>query len=136
MLNRFLSLLLLAGLGACNNTSEPAPVTELEVAETFIYATLKNNLDKAEQYLLKDSVNMQLMDRYRESNKKLPQEQLESYKKSGIVIKEVSTITKDSVVVISYSPSYKKEIVNKLKMVRAGGKWLVDLKYTFLEKPE
>jgi hypothetical protein len=133
---RFFFLLLLAGLAACNDTAESVPVTELEVAETFIYATLKNNLDKAEQFLLKDSVNLQLMDRYRESNKKLSQEQLESYKKSGILIKEVSTITKDSVVVISYSPSYKKELVNKLKMVRTGGKWLVDLKYTFLEKTE
>jgi hypothetical protein len=136
MRNRFFFLLLLAGLAACNDTAESVPVTELEVAETFIYATLKNNLDKAEQFLLKDSVNLQLMDRYRESNKKLSQEQLESYKKSGILIKEVSTITKDSVVVISYSPSYKKELVNKLKMVRTGGKWLVDLKYTFLEKTE
>jgi hypothetical protein len=129
-------MMLLAALAACNNAAEPTPVTELEVAETFIYATLKNNLDKAEQFLLKDSVNMQLMDRYREVNKKLSQEQLESYKKSGIVIKEVSTVTKDSVMVISYSPTYKKELVNKLKMVRMGGKWLVDLKYTFLEKQE
>ncbi len=136
MRNTICTFLLAAAFFSCGDAKEAAPVTELEVAETFIYATLKNNLDKAEQYLLKDSVNLQLMERYRESNKKLPPEQLESYKKSGIVIKEVSTITKDSVVVISYSPSYKKEIVNKLRMVRADGKWLVDLKYTFLEKPE
>jgi hypothetical protein len=134
MIKKIVSILITCTiLYACGEGAEPTPVTEMEVAQAFINATLQNNLDKAGQYLLKDSTNNQLMERYKESNKNLQKEQLDIYKKSSTLIKEVSTVTKDSVVIISYSPSYKPTLVNKIKMVRVDGKWQVDLKYTFLE---
>jgi hypothetical protein len=136
MLYRFISLLLLAGLAACNNAAKTAPVTELEVAHAFINATFQNDIDKAERYILKDSTNIQTMESLREKNKSLTNEQLIMFKKANPIIREVSTVAKDSAVIISYSPSYKPETVYKLKMLRADGKWAVDIKYTFLEKPE
>jgi DNA-directed RNA polymerase subunit H (RpoH/RPB5) len=132
MRNRFLSILLLVGIAACNNAAETAPVTELEVAYVFINATFQNDIDKAELYILKDSTNIQTMELLREKNKKLTKEQLAMFKKANPIIREVSSIAKDSVVIISYSPSYKPETVYKLKMLRGNGKWAVDIKYTFL----
>jgi hypothetical protein len=124
-------------LWSCGDSStKTTPVTAMEVAQAFIDATLQNDLDKAGDYLLKDSTNAQLMERYRESNKKLTKEQLEIYSKSSSHIKDVADVVKDSVVIVSYSPSYKPETINKLKMVRVDGKWQVDIKYTFLEKQE
>ncbi len=121
---------------SCGESKEPEPVTELEVAQAFINATFQNDIDKAEHFILKDSTNMQTMELLREKNKKLSAEQLAMFKKANPVIREVSTITKDSVVIISYSPSYKPETVYKLKMLRGSGKWAVDIKYTFWEKQE
>jgi hypothetical protein len=136
MLNKILITLLATAILSCNDAKESEPVTEMEVAQAFINATFQNDIDKAERYILKDSTNMQTMELLRENNKKLTKEQLGMFKKANAVIREVSTITKDSVVIISYSPSYKPETVYKLKMLRGSDKWAVDIKYTFWEKQE
>ena len=136
MLNKILITLLASAILSCNDAKESEPVTEMEVAQAFINATFQNDIDKAERYILKDSTNMQTMELLRENNKKLTKEQLGMFKKANAVIREVSTITKDSVVIISYSPSYKPETVYKLKMLRGSDKWAVDIKYTFWEKQE
>jgi hypothetical protein len=136
MLNKILITLLATAILSCNDAKESEPVTEMEVAQAFINATFQNDIDKAERYILKDSTNMQTMELLRENNKKLTKEQLGMFKKANAVIREVSTIAKDSVVIISYSPSYKPETVYKLKMLRGSDKWAVDIKYTFWEKQE
>jgi hypothetical protein len=136
MRNKICIFLLAAIVFSCNDAKEPEPVTDMEVAQAFINATLQNDIYKAERYILNDSTNIQTMESLREKNKSLTKEQLAMYKKAHPVIRQVSTVTKDSVVIISYSPSYKPETVNKLKMVQADGKWRVDIKYTFLEKQE
>jgi hypothetical protein len=136
MLNKICIIVLSAAIFSCNGAKETDPVTEMEVAQAFINATFQNDIDKATRYILKDSTNVQTMESLKEKNKSLTKEQLATYKKANPVIREVSTITKDSVVVISYSPSYKPETIYKLKMLRIGDKWAVDIKYTFLEKQE
>mgnify|MGYP000040877405 CR=1 FL=1 len=56
-------------------------------------------------------------------------EELKRYKTADITINEIKAIG-DSIRLIDYANSYKKETKQKLKLVWQQGKWLVDLKYT------
>ncbi len=119
-------------LWSCSDgEKKAAPVTDTDVAEAFIRATLDNDLDNADKYLLKDEMNQQYMDAYRRESKRLSAEERQGYKKASIIIREVAPVVNDSVTVISYSNSYKSDKINKLKLVRTDGKWLIDFKYTF-----
>ena len=61
---------------------------------------------------------------------KLSKEELNKYKNADIIVNEVSNVN-DSITIVNYSNSYKKEVKTKVKMVKISGKWLVDFKYTF-----
>jgi len=121
---------LFTGLISCNNKSEKAPVTDVEVATTFVRDILDNNFTEAGQYLLKDETNDQYFDRFQQNYKTQDKSRLEKYKNADIIVNEVSYVT-DSICIFNYSNSFSKEVKTKLKLVRINDKWLVDLKYTF-----
>lgn len=115
---------------SCISNEKKIPKTDIEVATAFIRDVLDNNLNDAEQYVLKDEANQQYFEIIREQYLKKEKTELEKYKKAEILIYETSYVT-DTVCVINYSNSYNKTLRNKVKLVRIDGKWLVDLKYTF-----
>jgi len=117
-------------LFSCNNDKKSIPVTDTDVATTFIRDILDNNIQEAEQYILKDTTNMQILERWRQGYTKKSQAELEKYKSADIIINEISNVS-DSVTIVNYSNSYKKESKNVLKLIRVEGKWLIDFKYTF-----
>ena len=117
-------------LVSCNTKTTPAnPTTDADVATTFIRNVLDDNFVGAEQFLLKNEENLQLFERFKQSYENKSKEELKRYKTADITINEIKAIG-DSIRLIDYANSYKKETKQKLKLVWQQGKWLVDLKYT------
>jgi hypothetical protein len=114
---------------ACNNTATKDPVTDTDVATTFIRAVLDNDFTTAKKYLLNDEINLQ----YFESNKKQYQlkdaGELSKYKSADIIINSLEPL--QDTTIINYSNSYKKDTKTNLRLIRSNGQWLIDLKYTF-----
>lgn len=121
-----IALLLLS----CNNDKKSVPITDTDVATTFIRDILDNNVTDAGQFILQDTMNIQFFERFKQGYVKKDKTELEHFKSSDIIINEYSNVS-DSVSIINYSNSYKKDSKNVLKLVRVHGKWLIDFKYTF-----
>ena len=117
---------------SCNNSTKTDPVTDTDVATTFIRAVLDNDFKAAEKYLLIDETNKQYFETFRHQYQSKEKAELENYKAADIVINEIKPES-DSVHLVNYSNSYKKEIKNKLKLVWVNSQWRIDLKYTFAE---
>ena len=115
---------------SCNNDKKSAPVTDTDVATTFIRDILDNKINDAEQYILKDTINAQYFESFKQAYLKKDKAELEQFKSADIIVNEISNVS-DTVSIINYSNSYKKESKNVLKVVRINGKWLIDFKYTF-----
>ena len=117
------------GLSACNNKKQVTN-SDIGVAQAFIKDILENDFKEAETLVLKEETNKQYFDLFKKEFESKDVSELENYKNSEIIINEISPVS-DSVSIITYSNSFKKDKSNKLKMVRVDGRWLVDLKYTF-----
>ncbi|MEI7736153.1 MAG: hypothetical protein WCI49_11855 [Ferruginibacter sp.] len=117
-------------LFSCNGGATKNPVTDTDVAAAFIRAVLDNDFNTAEQYLLIDETNKQYFETFQHQYQTKEKEELAKYKAADIIINEIKPES-DSVHIVDYSNSYKKETKNKLKLTWVNGKWLVDLKYTF-----
>lgn len=116
-------------LSACDNKKK-VPNSDIGVAEAFINDILDNNFKEAETFVLKEETNKQYFDLFKKEFESKSAADLENYKNSDIIINEISPVN-DSMSIVNYSNSFKKDKSNKLKMVRVDGQWLVDLKYTF-----
>ena len=79
-----------------------------------------------------DETNKQYFETFRHQYQSKEKAELENYKAADIVINEIKPES-DSVHLVNYSNSYKKEIKNKLKLVWVNSQWRIDLKYTFAE---
>jgi hypothetical protein len=118
---------------ACNEEAEKIKknADPLEAGREFINASLTGDYDYAKKYLLTDSTNLMYFDRFVEFDEKKPAPDKEGYKNANIIINSTEKIS-DSVAIINYSNTYKKEPA-KIKLVRKNNEWLVDFKYTFLD---
>lgn len=114
---------------SCGGNKENKVISETETATAFIRAIQNDDFTEAGKYLLKDELNLQLIGRFEEFYHKKDKAELEQLKKSDIIINEIEN-TSDSMAIVNYSNSYKKEIKNKLKVLRIDGKWQIDFKYT------
>jgi hypothetical protein len=124
------ALLFIATIVSCNSGKKKEPVTDMDVANTFVRNLLDNDFKEAEKYLLKDDTNVQIFERFRKQYSEKDKAILEKYKQADIIVNETSYVT-DSVFIFNYSNSYSQADKTILKLVRIDGKWLVDLKYTF-----
>lgn len=115
---------------SCNSNEKQSPQTDTETATTFIRDVLNNNLSAAETFLLQDEANGQYFESFKQQYSKKDKAELEKFKAADIIINEISNVS-DTVTIVNYSNSYKKDVKNKIKLVRINGKWLIDLKYTF-----
>ncbi len=115
---------------SCNSNEKKSPQTDTETATTFIRDVLNNNLSDAETFLLQDETNGQYFESFKQQYSKKDKAELEKFKSADIIINEISNVS-DTITIVNYSNSYKKDVKNKIKLVRINGKWLIDLKYTF-----
>lgn len=131
MIKKYLFVLLAAAVYSCNNAGKAkTPVTDIEVANAFVRNLLDDDFKAASQYLLKDTVNLQLFESFQKQYDRQDKATLDKYKNASIVVNETSYIT-DSVFIFNYCNSYKPTDTTVLKLIRPADKWLVDLKYTF-----
>jgi len=124
-----LSIICCLAISSCN-TEKKSPNTDIEVAREFIKNILESNFKDAETFVLKEETNRQFFELFKKEFESKTKSELESFKNADIIINEISPLN-DSVSIINYSNSFKKDKTNKLKMVRINGQWMVDLKYTF-----
>ena len=103
----------------------------LEAGREFINASLTGDYDYAKKYLLADSTNLMYFDRFVEFDEKKPATDKEGYKNSNIIINSTENVS-DSVTIINYSNTYKKE-PSRIKLIKKNNEWLVDFKYTFVD---
>ena len=127
-------LISIMALWSCNERT--VPNTDIDVARAFIKDILDNNFNEAETFILKDSANIgedtnkQFFDLFKKQYESKSKEELESYRNAEIIINEISNVS-DSVSIVNYSNSFRRDKSSKLKIVRISGRWFVDLKYTF-----
>ena len=117
---------------ACNQSAKTKKNSDpLEAGREFINASLTGDYDYAKKYLLTDSTNLMYFERFVEFDEKKPATDKDGYKNSNIIINSTENIS-DSVTIINYSNTYKKEPA-KIKLIKKNNEWLVDFKYTFLD---
>jgi len=130
MIKQFLySFIVTAALFSCSGDAKKDPVTDTDVATTFIRSVLDNDFKTAGKYLLNDDTNQQYFETFQRNYHAKGPAELEKYKAADIIINTIEPVNDTSIV--NYSNSYEKNKQTKLKLVRSNGKWLVDLKYTF-----
>lgn len=115
-------------LFGCNDKTK-VPNTDIEVARAFIKNSNENKFDEAGAFILNDQTNKEsfaLFKKYFQSRSKA---ELDNYKNADIIINEIIP-ENDSVTVVNYSNSNKRENKTKIKVVKVNGQWLIDLKYT------
>jgi hypothetical protein len=117
---------------ACNQSAKTIKNSDpLDAGREFINASLTGDYDYAKKYLLSDSTNQMYFDRFVEFDEKKPAADKYGYKNANIIINSTENVS-DSVTIINYSNTYKKEPA-KIKLVKKNNEWLVDFKYTFLD---
>lgn len=134
------SFLLLHFFLSCNNANQDysrpnKSENDIDAARNFIQAALEGNYKKAGTYTLSDSFNRQYVDLFERIYKeRMNPDDKRGYREASINIHSVTPLN-DSVTVINFSNSFKNKN-DSLKVVRHNGQWLVDLKYSFYQKPD
>ena len=123
----FLTTLLFISCGETENYKKPDD--PLEAGRDFIRFALDGNMNQAKQFILKDQANERLFDEIQKKYKTSSSEEKSGYKDANIIINKSQDLN-DSITIINYSNSYKKEN-NEIKLVKQQNEWWVDFKYTF-----
>ena len=127
-----LCLAVLAIFTACKNrTSETvASENDIDAARNFIQAALDGRWEDANKYMLQDSINVQLLETSEQSYRSKTSEDKRGYRESSINLFGSRKIG-DSITIVNYSNSFRNK-KDSLKVLRIGGQWLIDLKYSLL----
>ena len=117
----------LAFIMACNAGKTFTPAEDAQDAgRQFIRASLDGDYEKARFYLLNDSVNLLLINKWQQDFDKLDRDTRQSYREASIIAINIKPVN-DSVTTYSYSNSFRKDTTT-VHIVRRNGEWLVDLK--------
>ena len=101
----------------------------IDAARNFIQAALVGDFERAKIFMVNDSLNNEQFDAIQRLNERQEKREKEKYQTASIRIHQDRNIN-DSTSIIYYSNSYKNKI-DSLKVIKTGGKWLVDFKYIF-----
>ncbi len=123
--NIFISLAIIT---SCNNNNYPVAENAFDAGREFIDGGLKGDFNKAKFYMLKDSVNIILLNKLEAAYNDNSAPVQEQYKNASIIINDEEAIDA-STHIIYYKNSYDK-IARKVKIVKVNGDWLVDFKYS------
>ncbi len=124
-----LSAGILLFLFSCAEDARFIPAEDAQDAgREFIRASLDGNIAKAEFYMVKDSTNQMLFDKWKNEfyNKLAPEERM-NYKQANILPIRIENLN-DSTVNYTYSNTYKNQDTTTVKVVKVNGYWLVDFK--------
>ena len=125
-----ISLLSLTFIFAACSGNENYPKAEdaMDAGREFIRASLDGDMKKANFYLLKDSTNQMIFDKWKyDVYNKLSPEERTNYRQANILTVKIDKVD-DSTVNFTYSNTYKSKDTTTVKIVRRDGEWLVDMK--------
>lgn len=112
---------------ACNGENAYKKAENAQDAgREFIRASLDGNYEKAEYYLLQDSTNRLLINKWKKDYDHFDEATRQEYKDASILPILIRN-RNDSVSLYTFSNSYKKDTTT-IRIVRLNGEWLVDLK--------
>ncbi len=120
--------ILLLCLAACNSEDRKGSAdaeNDIDAARNFIQSALNSDYQKARQYMLKDTPNLNQMDAIERMN--LSPEEKKGLAEATINIHDVSKVN-DSTTIVIYSNSFKNNR-DTLRVKKFQGKWLVDFNY-------
>lgn len=103
-----------------------------DAGRQFIRASLDGDYEKARFYLLNDSINLLLINKWQRDFDKLDRDTRQQYREASILPINISPIN-DSVTSYTFSNSFKKDTTT-VHIVRINGEWLVDLKEILNDK--
>lgn len=115
--------------GSCTNDAAFKKAEDAQDAgREFIRASLDGNMAKAEFYLLKDSTNQMIFDKWKNDfYNKLGTEERMRFKDANILPVNIETVN-DSTVNYTYTNTYKNKDTTTVRIVKINGEWLVDFK--------
>jgi hypothetical protein len=127
----FIGFLLLALIGCddSDKSREQKSENDMDAARNFLEAALKGNFNQASNYMLQDSTNLGYLDVTERKYQTLDANKKDSLKTSSLRFYDTRHAN-DSTTITIFANSYKNDR-DTLKIVRQGGRWLVDLKYLF-----
>lgn len=128
----FLFLLFFCACKGGTDRSDTTQTSENEVdaARNFIRLALDGRWNDARGLVVPDSLNTEYLDIAEQNyQQRLDLATRNGYRAASIIIHSVKEVS-DSVSVVHYSNSYKKQ-EDSLKIVQRNDRWLVDLKYSF-----
>jgi hypothetical protein len=130
MKKNLFSIVFIIALISCNSQeAEKRPNTSMDVGREFIRTTLDGDFKKAEELLLKDSLNLEMFDKYEKFYaNKLTSEVKQGYKKASYNINKIDDVN-DSTVIINYSNTFMNKPTN-IKLVKKDKLWSVDFTFT------
>jgi len=126
MIKKLSAAILLLITIACNNDSFKKAEDAQDAGREFIRASLDGNYEKAQFYMLADSTNKFLLERWKRGYDDLTADEKKKYKDAEIVVLNIDR-ENDSVTSYKYFNSYKKD-TTAIKVLKIKGEWLVDLK--------
>jgi hypothetical protein len=119
--------------GACSGDDRGIGATtsdnDIDAARNFIQASLVGDFDRAKFFMIDDSLNLEMLNTIERWKERQTREEKEKYQAASIRIHDHRNVN-DSTSIITYSNSYKNKR-DSLKVIKLGGKWLVDFKYIF-----
>lgn len=116
-------------IGCGDGESYQKPDDALEAGSDFIRFALDGNMRQAKTFILNDDTNNALFDKISKKYDAATQAEKDAYKSASIRIIKFQKLN-DTTAIIKYSNSYKKED-DEIKLLKTGGEWWVDFKYTF-----
>ena len=112
---------------ACHAGKTFTPAEDAQDAgRQFIRASLDGDYEKARFYLLSDSVNLILINKWQQDFDKLDRDTRQSYREASIIAINIKALN-DSVTTFTFSNSFRKDTTT-VHILRKDGEWLVDLK--------
>jgi len=127
-MKRIFCLVAVSLIVACSGESTYKKAEDAQDAgREFIRASLDGDIKKAKFYLLQDSANLYLMDKWKtDLYDKLSPAERRGYRESNIQPVRI-TSENDSIVSYVFTNSFKNDTMS-IKILKMNGEWLVNLK--------
>ncbi|MFT3824281.1 MAG: hypothetical protein QM731_10185 [Chitinophagaceae bacterium] len=127
-MKKAIGLLTILAAVACNQQKGYQKAEDAQDAgRQFIEASLQGNYEKARFYLLKDSVNLLMLDKQESNYQHLSDKEKKDYQESSIRPIEIKPIDSVTTSYTYYHTSNTKDTTT-LRIVKVNDAWLVDLK--------
>ncbi|WP_152270191.1 hypothetical protein [Agriterribacter humi] len=125
----FLLAIFIITTGCAGNADYKKPDDPLEAGREFIRFALDGDMRRAKIFILPGAANERLFENIEKKYAAESQEEKDNYKDASIIINKSQSLN-DSITIINYSNSFKREN-SEIKLIKRNGEWWVDFKYTF-----